>query len=309
MHVSAPASSANLGPGFDCLGLALRLPFELLDGDELDADGAPPEGFLVAEPTHPAAAAFVVAGGAVDTELWWRSPIPPGRGLGFSGAARVAGAYLAHVRSRPDPDQDAWARAGALRVAAMLEGHPDNAAASTYGGLTVAVGERCVAVPAPEGLFDGLRLLVWSPTRSTSTDASRRVLPETVPLGDAVRSIGNAALWVAAVASGELSLLRTATEDQLHQAPRLAARPDSSAALAAFLARPEVLGAWLSGSGPSVAALVVADPTADAGDATDPAVVVAVEAELAAQLSDAGRLRSLAVDRAGVCRAGVERVC
>ena len=91
MHVSAPASSANLGPGFDCLGLALDLPFELLDGDELDAHGAPPDGFLAAEPTHPAAAAFVVAGGSADTGLWWRSPIPPGRGLGFSGAARVAG--------------------------------------------------------------------------------------------------------------------------------------------------------------------------------------------------------------------------
>ncbi|CAN5478450.1 homoserine kinase [soil metagenome] len=284
-HATAPASSANLGPGFDCLGLALDLPFELIAPNSTDVV---PEGFLLAEPTHPAAAAFVVAGGNAEVHLWWRSPIPPGRGLGFSGAARVAGAYLAHALARPGDEQ--WCRTGALRVAGMLEGHPDNAAASTYGGLTVAVGEQCIVVPAPDDLMHSLRAVVWSPTRSTSTDASRKVLAEQVPLEDAVFSIGRAALWVAAMASGDVSMLRTATQDRVHQPTRLAARDDTRAALDQLLARPEVLGAWLSGSGPSVAGLVRGD---------EPARSVAAHLE-GQHVEPPGRVRCLAVDRSGV---------
>jgi len=282
VHVIAPASSANLGPGFDCLGLALDLPFEL-------ADVQPDEpGFLLAEPTHPAVVAFVAAGGAADATLWWRSPIPPGRGLGFSGAARVAGAYLAIQRGGVDHGA---CRAGAMRVAALLEGHADNAAASTFGGCTVAVGEQVVAVPVAEGLLEQLRVVVWSPARSTSTDASRRVLPEQLPLVDATFSIGRAALWVAALASGELSMLRTASQDRVHQPARLAARPDTSAAYDAAMAAPAVLACWLSGSGPSIAALVRSDD--DVGCA-------ALVDELTAVSGDEGRVRTLVVDVHGV---------
>jgi homoserine kinase len=283
VHVTAPASSANLGPGFDCLGLALDLPFELVDEEPGDP------GFLPAEPTHPAAVSFVVAGGDEGTPLWWRSPIPPGRGLGFSGAARVAGAYLAHRRSRDDEE---WARAGAMRVAGMLEGHPDNAAASTFGGCTVAAGERVVEVVAPAGLLADLRVIVWSPARSTSTDASRKVLAPTVALEDAAFSIGRAALWVAALAAGDLGALRTASEDRVHQSGRLAARADSTAALAAALTSPQVLAAWLSGSGPTVAALVLR-PEVDGA-------MVAFEAALSPTAAADGRVRTLAVDLRGV---------
>lgn len=243
MIVSAPASSANLGPGFDCLGLAVDLPFEL--ADERPAG----EGWLQVEATHPAAAAFVAAGGDPATVLWWRSPIPPGRGLGFSGASRVAGAYLA---GRCDGLDHLDARSGALTVAAELEGHADNAAASAMGGFTVAAGDRTVALDVPRGV----ELLVWWPQRSTSTDASRRVLAESVPLSDAAFSIARASLWVAAMASGDLDALRTACEDRVHQPQRLAARPDSAEALEHLMADAEVLCAWLSGSGPTVAAMV-----------------------------------------------------
>jgi len=285
--VTAPASSANLGPGFDCLGLALDLPFELTDVEpRVDADDRP---FRLAEPTHPAAAAFVVAGGEADVALWWRSPIPPGRGLGFSGAARVAGAFLAHRRSR---DDESWAREGALRVAGMLEGHPDNAAASSFGGLTVAVGEQVLRVPAPSGLLEQLRVVVWSPARSTSTDASRKVLADEVALEDAVFSVGRAALWTAAIAAGDLTVLRTACQDRVHQPTRLAARPDAAAALTTALGHDSVLAAWLSGSGPTVAALVHEDDAA--------AVLGQLDATLVATDAQGGHVRALAVDLRGV---------
>lgn len=290
MHVTAPASSANLGPGFDCLGLALDLPFELADSEPDDP------GFLLAEPTHPASAAFVVAGGDADLPLWWRSPIPPGRGLGFSGAARVAGAYLALLRHGSD---EVACRAGAMRVAGMLEGHPDNAAASTFGGCTVAVGERVVVVPVPGGLLEQLQVVIWSPARSTSTDASRKVLPDQLPLADAVYSIGRAALWVAALASGELTMLRTASEDRVHQPARLGARPDSLAAYEAALEDPAVLACWLSGSGPSVAALV------QGSESSAPPETSALYDRLDAVSGEGGRVRTLAVDLCGVRSAGL----
>jgi homoserine kinase len=246
VHVSAPASSANLGPGFDCLGLALDLPFELVT--EADA----PEGFLEVESTHPAAVAFAAAGGDPTTSLRWRSPIPPGRGLGFSGAARVAGAHLAGLLDGLD---ETAARRGAFVVAAALEGHPDNAAASAYGGFTVSAGDRVVSMP----LQVPVSVIVWSPSNRTSTDASRRGLADRLDRADAVFSIGRAALWVAAVASSELGLLRTACQDRLHQPGRLVSQPESAAVLELLLGEEAVLAAWLSGSGPTVAALVAAD--------------------------------------------------
>ena len=268
--VTAPASSANLGPGFDCLGLALDLPFGLSVDEH-------PEDWLVAEPTHPAAVAFVAAGGDPDAALWWRSPIPPGRGLGFSGAARVAGAYLAARRTGAAHDTS---RSSAFEVATDLEGHPDNAAASAFGGFTVAAGTtaRSLAVPG------GVSVVVWWPERSTSTDASRRVLADDVVLADAAWSLARSSLWVAAIATGDLSVLRVACEDRLHQPSRLAARPDAAATLEVFLASDAVLAAWLSGSGPTVAALV------DAGRADAVADLV----------QDDGRTRVLEVAAEGV---------
>lgn len=264
MIVRAPASSANLGPGFDCLGLAVDLPFDL-------TDERPPSGGGVAwhraEPGHPAVVAYGAAGADPSRGLHWRSPIPPGRGLGYSGAARVAGAALALTAAGAGPSELA---AESFAVAAALEGHPDNAAASAHGGFTVAAGGRVVRLDVPAGLA----LVVWWPRRSTSTDVSRRGLPERVPLSDTVDSLSRTALWVAAVATGRTELLGEASDDHLHQPFRLAERPDSAAVLTRWRARPEVLAAWLSGSGPTVAALVRDEDAAavaedDPGDPED----------------------------------------
>ncbi|MEX0767370.1 MAG: hypothetical protein WD029_02755 [Microthrixaceae bacterium] len=273
MHVTAPASSANLGPGFDSLALAVELPFQLQESDD-----CPEDGWLVAERTHPASLAYFAAGGEPTQSLWWRSPIPPGRGLGFSGAARVAGAFLALRNSGLDT---ATAQQQAFVTAAALEGHPDNAAASTWGGFAVAAGERAIALPMPEGLG----LLVWWPQKSTSTDLSRSVLSPTVSREAAAFSIARSALWVAAIATGDLTALRVACEDQVHQSQRLADRPDSAEVLSELLAQKQVVAAWLSGSGPTVAALLPLGASADS---------------LATQLSASGRTRVLAVNTTGV---------
>ncbi len=251
MIVTAPASSANLGPGFDCLALALDLPFRLAVGRGAVEDPRA-EHFHAAETTHPAAVAFRTAGGDPSMVLRWASPIPPGRGMGFSGAARVAGAYAAGLLDGLDHEP---ARDGAHRVATVLEDHPDNSAASAHGGFTVAVGERVLRLDVPTGLS----VIVWSPASSTSTDASRRSLPGRVLLEDAAFSVARAATWVAAVATGDLDALREACEDRLHQDVRLEVRPDARDVRDHLLGRQEVLAAWLSGSGPSIAALAPED--------------------------------------------------
>lgn len=283
--VRAPASSANLGPGFDTLGLALDLPFEVHitspgSTGQVAGDGS----FHVAGPSHPAHVAFTAAGGAADTTLSWRSPIPPGRGLGFSGAARVAGAYLAATSAGADDDE---ARSLAFSVAAELEGHADNAAASTYGGLCVAGGFGAVGVPVPDGTMEDLRVIAWSPEATTSTRSARSRMPSDVPLRVAVGSIERTALWVAAMSGGRTDLLREACIDELHQPARLHDVPDSAVILEELLRDQRVLAAWLSGSGPSVAALVAEDDS--------PLVVDTI-----ASRPRGGRTRVLRIDHEGV---------
>lgn len=244
MIVTAPASSANCGPGFDTLALAVDLPFTFAAGRTAEGD------LLRCEPSHPAAVAYREAGG-VEDDLWWRSPIPPGRGLGFSGAARVAGALAGAVEAAGVDDPATRERA--LGVAIDLEHHPENAAASMLGGFVVAAGGHAVGVPADLG---GLRLVVWWPSAETSTRAARRLLPDQVPFDEAVFNVGRASLLVAALTTGRFDLLHDATDDRLHTELRLAASPVSKPVLDAWRADPGVLAAWLSGSGPTVAALV-----------------------------------------------------
>lgn len=286
--VSAPASSANLGPGFDALAVALDLLFELAVGEpttvELEAGERP---WLVCEPTHPAAVAFGAGGGNTSTDLWWRSAIPPGRGLGFSGAARVAGAVagLLGVASGPHVITEVL-RHRAFEVAAELEDHPDNAAASAFGGFVVAAGGHVIRVPSPLEV----RFVVWSPDQETSTAKSRSTLPDMVPFDDAVFNVGRASLLVAAIVAGDEASLRSATEDRLHQDRRLERVPQSRAAFDAMSAA-GALAVWLSGSGPTIAGAVRPDD------------VDSVVSRLGATVPGEGRTQVLEVAPAGVrCR-------
>lgn len=270
MLVRVPASSANLGPGFDALGMALTLHAEVGAGDA-------PEAAQAVDEHHPAAVAFRAHGG--EGPLWVRSPIPVGRGMGFSGAVRVGGLVAAHAQ-RHGADHDALQAAlpELLRLAAALEGHADNVAASLYGGIVATAGGRAVRVPMS---FDPA-MVMWVPSFATSTDESRTKLRSDVPIGDAVFNVGRTALLVAALAAGEVDALRVATQDRLHQDVRLAAAEPSRAALDAALAA-GAWAAWLSGSGPTVAAMCAVD-----------------EAEqLAAALPADGHTKILRIDHAG----------
>lgn len=265
MRVRVPASSANLGPGFDALGLALDLHAEL----GIVGAGPEPERARPVDEHHPATIAFRAAGGTGD--LWERCPIPSGRGLGFSGAVRVGGAVLAAAQRRGP--RDAWRAEHdeILRLVTDLEGHADNVAASLDGGVVVAAAGRVVAVP----MAIEPSIVTWIPAFTTSTDESRRALRAGVAFDDAVFNVGRAALFVAALAAGDVAALRSACEDRLHQPLRLAASPVCAAVLRAALDA-GAWAAWLSGSGPTVAAmcapagaLAVASAMESAGSGAD----------------------------------------
>ena len=269
MKVSVPASSANLGPGFDCPGVARGLRAEIGI-----VDGAIPDRAEVAKGSHPARIAFHECGGRGD--VWVRSPIPSGRGLGFSGAVRVGAIALALRQQGHDECLD-QSRSEVFEAAARLEGHGDNVAASTYGGFVV-VADRTVA-PIPTPLEP--TIVVWVPGQRTSTDESRSSLPASVSRDDSVFNIARTGLLVAALAGGRLDLLREATRDRIHQDLRLAKVPRSAEALRTFLDA-GAWCSWLSGSGPTVAAMCAAHEVDS----------------LSARLPE-GRVLALTVDRVG----------
>jgi homoserine kinase len=180
-----------------------------------------------------------------------------GRGLGFSGAARVAGLVAARGQRARDAGRSFSVDAVADEVladATALEGHADNVAASILGGVVATAGGRAVRVP----LALDPAVVVWVPGFTTSTDDSRTRLPERVERADAVFNVGRVAVLVAALASGDVDALRMATEDRLHQAARFAKAEPSRLALEAALAAGAWCG-WLSGSGPTIAALCPVD--------------------------------------------------
>lgn len=241
ISVSAPGSSANLGAGFDVLGLAVDLRAEAGLGDA-------PDGAQVIDDHHPSTVAYKQLGGR--EQLWSRSKIPMGRGLGFSGAARAAGAMLALVEREGSGAvaTDLAARKEAFRVVAELEGHPDNAAASVYGGLVAASHDHVAQIPMGQDWV----VLVWIPENTTSTDKSRTQLEPVVRRVDAVANLAAIAHFVAGVSSGDEELVRAGVGDRLHQPQRLEGVPASAEALTVML-EAGAIGAWLSGSGPTVA--------------------------------------------------------
>lgn len=277
--VRVPGSSANLGAGFDVLGMAIGLHVDVGCGP------APPDAHA-ADEHHPATVAFRRGGG--DGPLWSRTRIPMGRGLGYSGAVRVGGAAAALVqREGTGALADVGGRRAVLDIAAELEHHADNAAASLIGGIVVVAGAEVVSVPLA---FDPT-VVVWIPdAATTSTERSRSALPAMVTRSDAVYNLGRVAMFVVACALGDPARLRTATEDRLHQPIRLREVPSSAAALDAGLAN-GAWAAWLSGSGPTVAMLC------DRGSAD----------ALAASLPAGGHAKIVDIDRRGTVVIDVAR--
>jgi homoserine kinase len=266
--VRVPASSANLGPGFDSLGLALRLydvvsltatdgGLEVVVEGEGAGDVPLTEAHLVVRAVR---AAFDVAGVAQPgLHLVCRNDIPHGRGLGSSAAAVVAGVVAARACLA---DPSCLGDDAVLALASEFEGHPDNAAAALFGGATVAWDDAGGAPRAARiELHEGLDAVLCVPGTDLPTSHARTLLPPLVPHADAAFNASRAALLTLAL-SRRPDLLLPATEDRLHQAQRGPAMPGTEALLLAVRARGEA--AVVSGAGPSVLVLGTGDGPARA---------------------------------------------
>jgi homoserine kinase len=294
--VRVPATSANLGPAFDCAGLALTLhdvvEFSLVDAGltvEVSGVGA---AELPTDESHLVVRAFRAA----CDELGWaprglqvvaRNRIPQGRGLGSSAAAVVAGVMGAWALC---PDVESIDLNAVLRLTTAMEGHPDNVAACLLGSATLSW--ETVRGPIADTLRVSEEILpvVLVPESTLATHVARGLLPQSVPHADAAYNAGRAALLVHALTQ-EPSLLLEATEDRLHQRQRAAAMPESLALLDRL--RAEGHAAVVSGAGPSLLVLTQRHPD-------DPDEQGAVRAQELSELTPQGwRVLPLDVDLHG----------
>ena len=274
--VRAPATTANLGPGYDCLGMALdiwnRLTVSVLPDGAAPAVSVSGEGAgeLAADTDNLTYRAirflYDEAGRAMPPlALECDNAIPLSRGLGSSAAAIAGGLAAANaLLGSPFTANDR------LEMAATIEGHPDNVAAAVLGGLRLVVSDPAVSgmavsdpvasgegsriYTAPIGVPAGLRAVLLIPERRIATAEARRALPAQVPVADAVYNMGRAALLVAAMAGDHTEYLKIATQDCLHQPYRQAIFPAMKVIFEAALAA-GALGVFLSGSGSTILAL------------------------------------------------------
>ncbi|CAA9382397.1 MAG: Homoserine kinase [uncultured Rubrobacteraceae bacterium] len=260
ISVRVPATSANLGPGYDAVGLALslgmRIALDRAQHPEIEVSGTGSD-LVPRGPEHPAyrAARFVaevIGEPDIHFRLVQENDIPPTRGLGGSAAALVGGAVAANELfggqiAAPD----------LLNIVCELDGHPDNAAPALLGGLVIGTltptGISAVRLEPRD-----LGVAVAVPDFAVSTTAARRALPENVPHRDAVFNVGRSGLLLGALATGEYHLLRVAMQDRLHQPYRAHLVPGLEAVIEAALGH-GAHGACLSGSGPTVLAFTPRD--------------------------------------------------
>ena len=255
VSVRVPATIANLGPGFDALGLAVSLYCEA-NAVAADADVFVYNGdagiFGVDNLMHTGWREAHEALGmlAPRVRLSCQNQIPLARGLGSSSAALVAGAALADA-----VQGGRLGRAGVLRLCAALEGHPDNVAPAVLGGFTASVMVGTELSSAQFDLPPEIGVLVSVPDYELKTTDARAALPSLYSRADMVFNLSRSALWVAAVASRDYSLLREACRDRAHQPYRAQFVPNLGHTIDEAL-NAGALAAFLNGAGPSVGALV-----------------------------------------------------
>jgi homoserine kinase len=256
--VRVPASTANLGPGFDTLGVALKL-HNHITLRELDAPAI--ELVSGGKNLPPSNAAHAMAREVVEkfyeraklrpqgAHIEIKGDVPISRGLGSSVTVRLGILFaLNELNNRP------LSNAAMLELVTALEGHPDNCVPALFGGFCVsaiiggAVRHRRFAVP------QGLKFVAVVPDFDVPTEKARAILPKQVPLADAVENVSRAALIAATFASGDFSLLKNLFDDKLHQPYRKKLNPQLDDAISAGV-HAGALGGWLSGSGSTVICL------------------------------------------------------
>jgi homoserine kinase len=236
--VRVPASSANLGPGFDVLAAALSLHVEI-EVVETGSFGVKTNLRIARDRRNLAVRGFAKLHDPSDFEFRIKSDVPLSGGLGTSAAAYVAGLMAADSLFELD--------APLLGAATRLEGHPDNAAAALLGGFVVCVGARAARFDVPAGL----EAILVVPHKHVRTAKARAALPAQVPLTDAVHNVGHASMLVLGLVRGDWDLVSAGLHDRLHQPRRQSLYPQSMA----LVRRAEelgALGATISGAGPSV---------------------------------------------------------
>ncbi|MCU1324169.1 MAG: homoserine kinase [Acidobacteriaceae bacterium] len=262
LHLRLPATSANLGPGFDALGLAMALYLTVdatastkfsidTTGRNADLCGQLKDNLILGTYTE-----VLAAEGRESTplHLFLQNEIPLGMGMGSSAAALLAGVLLANHFGGLG-----WTSQQILEEACRREGHPDNVAACWLGGMTASAMNGSTVITATCGQHLDWRLLIALPPASLSTSKARALLPPTYSRADAVTNVQNTALLVSAFALGRPELLRTAMGDRIHQPYR----QEVCALLPLLLplaGHPGIYGVALSGAGPSV--LLIVDRTA-----------------------------------------------
>jgi homoserine kinase len=272
LRLSLPATSANLGPGFDAAGLALsmRLTVEahVAAGFQIQATGRDAalcgalENNLILDTYRDV---LERAGAPVlPLHLKLHNEIPLGMGCGSSAAALLVGVALADHFGGPDFKGLGMTDAVIVAEASRLEGHPDNVAACWYGGFTVSAQDGdAVRVATFEGSLEttgGWEVLLAVPSTGLATKKARALLPESYAKTDAIFNVQRASLLVAAFAQGRLDLLATATQDRMHQPYRAGVCPLLKKLLP-LAGEKEIAGVTLSGAGPSVLVFLAAETT------------------------------------------------
>jgi len=269
VSVSVPATSANLGPGYDALGLALEIrdfvTAQFTDDNkitvEVTGQGA---GKLPTDATHLIAKTIIDACKAFGTEVTGlhvecKNAIPQGRGLGSSAAAIVAGLVLASELTYARASEDEL-----LQMANAIEGHPDNVAACLLGAMTIAwLEDDGKANSVSMNVHPDVCPVLGIPQTELDTHKARGLIPESIPHVDAAFNAGRSALLVAAMI-GDPDFLLEATEDKLHQPFRAQAYPESMELVAQL--REVQIAACISGAGPTVIALSTRDQVAQASE-------------------------------------------
>ena len=282
MRARVPGSSANLGPGFDVLALALDLHVEVSvePADRLEVVTSGEGRHLPADASHLAARIAIEIAGHDRLRVEVHSDIPIGRGLGSSAAVAVAAAAAAGA-----DDPFAWG----VRV----DGHPENAAASAFGGLVAATTVSGTPIWRRLPLDPELVFVVLVPDRELLTAAAREVLPAQVPRADAVFNLGRMALSIAGLADHRL-LLAEAGDDRLHQDFRASLFPEAPDLLAG-LRRAGALTSFWSGAGSTLLGVALRADAAGVAEAGE---------RLMEGAGVTGRVAVLEADRGGITRSG-----
>jgi homoserine kinase len=247
-EASAPASSANLGPAFDAVAVALELrchvsaePAAAWSVRHVGAECPPPESDDAV-----LASARLAVGADRPLALTVRNEVPIGKGLGSSSAAFAAGALAAwKAFGESHPSERLY------ELVARLEGHPDNAAAAVFGGLVLAVGQDVHRLP----WNPLLHAVVAVPNRPFPTREARAALPGVYPIDVVVRTVARTSALMAGLLGADPTFLAAAAGDEIHEAPRGRLRPEVQSLISVARSAGAFHACW-SGAGPSVLALV-----------------------------------------------------